>query len=931
MTRMIERWFPCAEVSSNSSAGWGSGNAEVGVMTWFAKRPTAQAKAATICSLLPWPDSPAEQARLQGLVRDAMEGRFDKGAELHDEILKATKGPVSTLDPFSGRGLIPLETARLGLPSHAIDYSPVAVLASRLLTDYPCRDWDVEPELPYEGNSDRLDVGTPRLVRDVEATIAEVGRRLNAAMRPYYPQVGDKDAWGYLWALSVPCQECGIAFPLIGQLELRHTSTRKNRANGAKFTDPGQSFYIDPDTSTRTWAVVVHEGPPRRLPTRQVPPGKSRYDSNGRLAVCPFCDHAHDRHVLTRLLDEGHGRDVALLAADIDPNVGKSYRALTAAETAAINAAEAAVCDQPGFGPFMTAVPDERIPDGNTWTVQATVYGARRYGDMMNARQTLSFVALARAISDTGNVLASNRNTDDYVRALTGYAAAAMARKIRRATRGCTLDPRLNKVNDVFATESSLNFSFDYFEVGLADGPGSWESVAGGTLASLRSTMPPSRATPTNVAQGSATVLPYRDRSITAVVTDPPYDAMIDYSDASDLFYVWIKRALSESWPELGLTSHEYGVQEKRDEIIVKKGGTSNNDHRTREHYDRLITQAFAEAQRVVAADGVVTIVFGHGEPEVWQRLLGAIRDAGLVLTGAWPAKTEAGGKVGFTNIVTTLTMSCRPAPAGRPTGRKGAVEAEIRKVVKGRYPDWERWGLAPADMLMAAAGPAMEVAGRYREVLDAKGTPVDIADFLPLARAAVQDAMAVDIDHQPLETFDARTRFALWWARLYGRQVQAKSELRWQSLASSLELTEVRDLVPDAQKGCRLVEARSTDRRIDPESSVIDVAMAMAKSWSQGLDAVGEVLAASGRDTDDAYLWAAIAFLADRLPDGDEDVVAWTGILRNRRNVGTAARGVVSDRDQAAADARKRAAQPTLDLDMSDGSAAERKERARR
>lgn len=914
MTRMIERWFPTAEVSANSGSGWGSGNAEVGVMTWFAKRPTAQAKAATICSLLPWPDEPAEQARLQQLVRDAMQGRFERGAELRAEILKANAGDVSTLDPFSGRALIPLETARLGLKAHAIDYSPVAVLASRLLADYPCRDWSAEPPLPYDTDSDKLDLTTERLVGDVQTVIEEVGRRFREKLRPYYPQVDGKDAWGYLWALSIPCQECSRHFPLIGQLELRPATTRKNRATGTTLNDPGQSYYIDVDQAEGSWAVVVHEGPPRGLPTRQVPPGKSRYDSNGRLAVCPFCDHAHDRHILTRLLDQGDGRDVPLLAAEVDPVVGKSYRALVDEEVEAISRATAALAEQEKFGPFLSAVPDERIPDGNTWTVQATVYGARTYGDMMNKRQTLSFVTLAHAIRSVGLEVAANGNSDDYVRALTGYAAAALSRKIRRATRGCTLAVSRAGVSDIFATESSLNFSFDYFEVGLADGPGSWHSVSSGTLTSLRSTMPPPRARPAEVEHGSATVLPFRDRSITAVVTDPPYDAMIDYSDASDLFYVWIKRALADAWPELSITAHEYGVQEKREEIIVKKGGTSNNDHRTREHYDTLITQAFREAQRVVRSDGVVTIVFGHGEPEVWQRLLTAIRDAGLVLTGAWPAKTESGGKVGFTNIVTTLTMSCRPAPEGRPTGRKAAVEAEIRRVVRSRYPDWEKWGLAPADMLMAAAGPAMEVAGKYAEVLDAKGSPVDIATFLPLARAAVQDAMAVEIDHQPLETFDARTRFALWWARLYGRQVQAKSELRWQALAATLELSEVRDLVPDSQKGCRFTEAKSVNRRIDPESAVVDVALAMAKAWPQGLDAVGEVLAASGRNTDDAYLWAAMAFLVDKLPASDADVVAWTGILRNRRNVGQAARGA----EQAYQDALTAASQPTLDLTMS-------------
>lgn len=896
MTRMIERWFPCTEVSDNSRSGWGSGNAEVGIMTWFAKRPTAQAKAATICSLLPWPDDPAEQHRLQELVRSSMEGRYEKSDEIREEILRSHTGTPRTLDPFSGRGMIPLETARLGLPSSAIDYSPVAVLASRLLTDFPFRDWDNEPDLPYSNHELTLIDTRPRLVRDTEAVLREIGKRHYDALFNYFPQVDGRDAWGYLWAISIPCQECSRYFPLIGQLDLRKPSTRKNRKTRMTFHDPGQSYYIDVDKSAGTWEVVVHDGPPKGAPTRQVPPGKSKYDSNGRVAVCPFCRNPHDRHLQMRILEKGLGRDVPLLAADIDPEVGKSYRPLMPYERDAIDAAASALKDQPRFGPFLSAIPDEQIPAGNTWTVQATVYGTRTYGDMMNARQTLSFVTLARCIGDIGRELTRNGNSEDYVRALTGYSAAVLARKIRRATRGCTLDVSRSGVHDIFATESSLNFSFDYFEVGLADGPGSWESVSDGTLSALKGTMPPHSGVPCEVERGSAIRLNLvRDRSISAVVTDPPYDAMIDYTDASDLFFVWIKRALAESWPEFGMTAHELAVQEKQEEIIVKKGGTSNNDHRNRRHYDTLITQAFSEAQRVVTEDGVVTIVFGHGEPEVWQRLLTSIHDAKLVLTGAWPAKTEPGGKAGFTNIVTTLTMVCRAAPLDRPTGRKGTVEADIKAEVKKRYPDWERWGLAPTDMLMAAAGPAMEIVGQYSEILDAKGEPVDISTFLPLARAAVQEAMAIEINHQPLEAFDARTRFALWWIRLYGRQRQPKSELRWQALAATLDIAAVRDLVPDASKGVQFATSREFKGNIDSNSDVIDVALSLAAASQEGLEAMGEVLADSGRTADDTYLWSAIQFLADRLPDNDPDSIAFTRVLRTRDGIGNTAEALTA------------------------------------
>jgi hypothetical protein len=56
----------------------------------------------------------------------------------------------------------------------------------------------------------------------------------------------------------------------------------------------------------------------------------------------------------------------------------------------------------------------------------------------------------------------------------------------------------------------------------------------------------------------------------------------------------------------------------------------------------------------------------------------------------------------------------------------------------------------------------------------------------------------------------------------------------------------------------------------------------------------MGEVLAMSGRDTDDAYLWAAIQFFADRLPDSDPDAVAFSRVLRTRGGIAAAADNVV-------------------------------------
>lgn len=885
---MIERWFPCSEVSQASALGWGSGKSEKALFTWFAARPLAQARAAVITSLLPWPEELGEQQRLQELVRRSLTGRDGAHDEVVAELKKHYPNGARLLDPFAGRAIIPLEAARIGVYAEGIDYSPVAAVAGRLLADYPMQDWAHELQLPFSWYvNNPLD---DRLTQDVAAVLSEVGDRYEEAMLPFYPRRGQGRPWGYIWALSLPCQECDRRFPLIGSLVLRHPSQKKK--------DPGQSFRVVANRETGEFHAEVHDGPPTELPTRVVPKGKSKYDAAGKSAICPFCGHGHSKDLQTRLAGLGQLRDVQLLAADIDPVVGKSFRPLTAEEIEAADRAKTALEAQPQFASGLPAVPDELIPPANTWTVQPIVYGAKTYGDLCNARQTLGFVELARAIDNLTQQLLSGGISREYATALGSYATAVMVRKFRRATRGVSLMAHKTgtvQTSDLFRHEGSITFSFDYFEAALGEGPGTWRSLCKDTLVVLRNQSTRSNGRPAHISWGTATDLPYRDSSLDAVVTDPPYDSMIEYLDASDLFFVWMKRALAHVAPELQLVGTASGVQDKTHEVIVRKaGGNAPGEHRNRAHYDKSITQAFREAARTVKDDGVVTIVFGHGDPDVWHRFLGSVAAAGLVLTGTWPARTEANTSGGSANILTTLTMSCRLAPSGRPDGRAHLVEAEVRREVLSRIPQWDSAGLAPTDQLMASAGPAMEIVGRFDQVLDHLGDPVDTSHYLIVARKAVIDATSVPIEDLPLDTFDARTRFALGWTRLYRRAVAAKSEARWQALAADLTLEDLKGVLSEVDKGVRLAPAKDWKGVVSETSSVIDVAMAMAQAWPGGLDDVAAVLAASGRGESDAYLWATLGYLSSLLPEADPDALAWTSLVRSRRGISNVVRGVV-------------------------------------
>jgi len=110
--------------------------------------------------------------------------------------------------------------------------------------------------------------------------------------------------------------------------------------------------------------------------------------------------------------------------------------------------------------------------------------------------------------------------------------------------------------------------------------------------------------------------------------------------------------------------------------------------------------------------------------------------------------------------------------------------------------------------------------------------------------------------------------------------------------------------------KGVRFASAKEFKGLIDETSAVVDVAMAMARAWPEGLDVVSEVLVASQRSFDDRYLWAAMAFMSSKLPEADPDTVAWTGLVRNKRGISTATREVLTAKQRADEEANVRVRQ---------------------
>jgi len=905
-SRLIDTWFPCPEVDKAVKKPEGSGRSEKALFTWFASRPIAQARAAVLTTLLTDDDQTRQDIRAA-----VLHGDRDSQDRLRTQIRgQYPNKPPVVLDLFSGRGIIPLEATRAGAKAVGIDLSPVATLAGRLLVDYPMRDWTNEPPLPFglarEDEQpalmgDAQVASSQRLINDVQTILDEVGQRVERSVAQFYPPSPHADGclpWAYFWAVTIPCDRCQRRFPMLGSLVLRHPYTKTYRSQGGPRTvvDPGQ--YLAVSTDGNEVVVRVREGVPTAAPLYAAAKGKS-----GKSARCPFedCGQSHSLDVVKAKGFAGQFEDRLLAVAEEDTGTKKKvFRNPLPDE---LECSRNAAAQVRRMGQETSLIPNELIPEGNSNTIQASLYGYKTYGSLMNDRQLLLFAHTVQTINDLYREM-RGVVSPEYAAALAGYAAANVTRQIRRATRGANLlshgnanghDQNRCQVGDVFSSQSIIKHQFDYIEAGPYSGPGTWRSVSKSLVDALRKAIKEnwSDALPGRVQRASATSLPLRDNTVDVVVCDPPYYGMITYADSSDLFYVWIKRALGEAIPDLfdGDISDLDGLQDKSDEIIVKtKGRKIEGEHRTTEFYETMLSQAFVEAKRVLKSDGRMTVIFGHSDPEAWKRLLTALTDAGFVVTSSWPSRTET-AVTGVATISVTVSIGCLVAPAGRPVGIAAQVDAAVLDEVTRRCKQWDADGLALEDQQMAAYGAALSVVGRYERVITPNGDTVPLEHYMTLARKAVRQSVAMRLDSLPLETFDALTRFAVFWMELYGRADVPKGEAKFFAMSDELRIEDLRDrMVTESSKGFRI--RYDAPHPITRTSSKFEVVRAMAAAWPNGTEAVAGVIEDSETNPTDQYLWAVADWLATKLPASDPVSGALAAIKRNK----PAIQGAVGD-----------------------------------
>ena len=139
--RLIEDYLPLDDLNAISAKEKKHPKHPVALVHyWPARRPTTVSRAAIYAALVSGPRSGDERAEAAAFVRRLAAFKPDPAivAEAGDRIRKAHGGRTpKVLDLFAGGGAIPLEAARLGCESHALDYNPVAHLIELCTLVYP--------------------------------------------------------------------------------------------------------------------------------------------------------------------------------------------------------------------------------------------------------------------------------------------------------------------------------------------------------------------------------------------------------------------------------------------------------------------------------------------------------------------------------------------------------------------------------------------------------------------------------------------------------------------------------------------------------------------------------------------------------------------------------------------------------------------------
>jgi putative DNA methylase len=747
---------------------------------WWARRPLAACRAVLFASLVDDPSSHPEQFPTEEKQECERQRLFRIIEELvkwdnsnNEAVLEAARAeirrstgdnPPPTWDPFCGGGSIPLEAQRLGLQAHGSDLNPVAVLITKALIEIPPKFAGRPPVNPEArakiGHTDGWR-GARGLAEDVRYYGRWMRNEAERRIGHLYPRIGlpqehgggDATVVAWLWARTVKCPNpaCGAPMPLVRSFWL------STKAGNKAWIEPS----VDHATGVTSFKTRTGNGEPRESTVNRLG------------ATCLACaipvPFGHVRA-------EGKaGRMGAQLMAIVAEGVrGRIYLPPTAKHEAM--AAQ----------PVPTRVPESDLPkQALGFRVQS--YGLTHHRDLFTPRQLVTLTTFSDLVSEvreqvlkdseaaglSGEVVRLNdcgTGAVAYADAVATYLAFAVDKMTTTNCSVCTWQTEPTRLVAAFGRQA-LSMVWDYAESNpFGEAAGDYK-LGIGSLTEVLDRLPPllsGRAMQRDAnsdAQGPKRPL---------ICTDPPYYDNVPYADLSDFFYVWLRRSLSEIYPDVFSTL----LVPKRKELVADQHRHGGRE-KAREFFEHGLMSAFARMRDAHNPDFPFCVFYAFKQAENvetdnesdttssiastgWESMLEGLMKVGFAITGTWPLRTELSSGlrlVGRNSLASSIVLICRLRPAGAPSATRREFLSALKREMPDALQKLQHGNIAPVDLAQAAIGPGMAVFSRYSQILEADGRPMSVRTALTLINQMLDEVLA-----EQEGEFDTDTRWALAW-----------------------------------------------------------------------------------------------------------------------------------------------------------------------
>ena len=760
-------------------------------------------------------------------------------------------------DPFAGGGALPLEAQRLGLEAHASDLNPVAVLINKAMIEIPPKFAGQAPVNPAARQEKSLIergwTGAQGLAEDVRYYGQRMRDEAERRSGHLYPKVevteemvADRPdlerykgrkltviAW--LWARTVKSPNPAFAdveVPLAATFML---STKK-----------GKEAYVEPVVEGRGYRFTVKVGKPKDAEAAK---RGTKSGGSGSIFLCLMSGTPMPFEYLRPEAKAGR-MGARLMAIVAEGDRGRVYLAPNPEHEAAARKAKP-------HDPPETDLPAKALG----FRVQE--YGMIKWRDLFTPRQLVALTTFSDLVTEARARIrrdASAAGVSDDNRPVRDGGTGAMAYSeavgvylglsaSRAADAWSTIVSWRNGVEATRGTfaRQALPMVWDYTEANpFSSSCGNWQGACLSWVAKALDCLPQKQ--PGSAVQADATT---KALELSALVsTDPPYYDNIGYADLSDFFYVWLRRSLKATFPDIFATV----AVPKSEELVA-----TPYRHGSKKQAETFFLNGMTEAMRRLAEQEYpgfpVTIYYAFKQSEKkgeegtsstgWETFLDAVIRSGFAITGTWPMRTERGARstgIGTNALASSIVLVCRQRPSDAPLTTRREFVAALKSELPVALTHLQRGNIAPVDLAQAAIGPGMAVYTRYAKVLDAEGKALSVREALVLINQTLDETLV-----QQEGDFDADSRWALAWFEQFGFD---EGEYGIAEMLSKAKNTSVAGMVEAgilASKGgtVRLLRPKELPPDWDPTTDPRLTAWEMVHHLVRALEAGGESAAA--------------------------------------------------------------------------------------